>query len=113
MSITLTKEGRRKFYMTCATCDAEYEYTLEDLGDIPTNTSFVICPCCDMANYHYQRNRVKEEMEQKGKLSDVVNILEDEICKLCSESTKCDGGTCGMSRRMAWELVHNGWRKQQ
>lgn len=113
MSITLTKEGRRKFYMTCATCDAEYEYTLEDLGGTPTNTSFVICPCCEMANYHYQRNRVKEEIEQKNTLRDIAVMLEDEICELCSENIKCDGGTCAMSGRMAWGLVHNGWRKQQ
>ena len=60
--IKLIKAGVRNFRMTCSTCEAQYTYDIHDLGT-PTNNSFVKCPCCGMANYHYQRDKWDDENE--------------------------------------------------
>ena len=65
MALKIICKGTTKFFMTCATCETAYSYELEDLG-VPTNSSFVVCPCCGMANYHYQRDRIYQKDEEDG-----------------------------------------------
>lgn len=104
--IKIIAKGRTHFKMTCSCCDTKYSYDIEDLGQPIINSSIVFCPTCGMGNYHYQR-----DAEVDDNIQDMVDGLEQEICDICENNTKCDGGTCIMSRRTAWGLLERGWRK--
>lgn len=103
--IEIIEKGKTHFKITCSCCDAKYSYDIEDLGQ-PTNASIVFCPICGMGNYHYQRDR-----EADNNIQYIVDNLEQEICDICKNNTKCDGDTCIMSRRVARGLIEHGWRK--